>query len=94
VAILTATRHGPVLLFVMTFIAGSSIAVVRSVCLVIKQDTSRCGFHHDPNGFFWGLLGKTCITNNPDDEQDYSKEEGKRLFTLRAHFDSYSFRLN
>jgi hypothetical protein len=84
-AILTATRHGTFLFFVMAIIARNTIPGVARVCLVIKQNLSRSGFEHEPYRFFRGFLREPRVADNAYDEQDCRKGKCKRLFSLWCH---------
>jgi hypothetical protein len=82
VAILTTTRTGVFLLFVMAIIARNTIPLISGVCLVIKQNLSRSALEHEPYGFFRGFLRQGSVTNNAYDEQNCRKDKCKRLFSL------------
>jgi hypothetical protein len=81
-AILTRTRHGTFLFFMMAIIARNTIPRVVRVRLVIKQNLSRSGLEHEPYGFFRGFLREARVADDAHDEQDCPKDKCKRLFSL------------
>jgi hypothetical protein len=81
-AILTATRHGTFLFFMMAFVARNTIPRVVRVCFVIKQNLSRSTLEHKPYGLFGGFLREARVADNAHDEQDCAKDKCKRLFSL------------
>lgn len=91
-AILTTTRLSIILFFVMAIITRDTIPRVTRVCLVIKQNLSRAGLEHEPYGFFRGFLREAGVADDAYYEQDCRKGKCKRLFSLRCHLISHSFR--
>jgi len=91
-AILTTAGHRFILFFVMAITARNTIPRVVRVCLVIKQNLSRSALEHESYGFFRGFLREARVAHNAYDEQDCRKGKCKRLFSLRCHLLSHSFR--
>ena len=81
-AILTTTRAGTFLFFVMAIIARNAIPCVGRMGFVIKQDLSRSRLEHEPYGFFRGFLREARVADNAYDEQDCRKGKCEALFSL------------
>jgi hypothetical protein len=81
-AILTTTRLGFLLFFVMAIIARNTISLVRRVCLMVKQDTSCGRLEHEPHRFFRSLCREGSVTDNAHNEKDCRKGKCQRLFIL------------
>jgi hypothetical protein len=82
VAILTATRLGIILFFVMAIITRKPVPFVSRVCLVVKQDASCGRLKHNSNRFFRRLGGESRIADNTDNEQNSRKGKCQRLSIL------------